>query len=92
VKPTGRDEHDADLVGHAILDRLVYNVSGSTCRSTARGKPVQNRPRRVDRTKPSVSQVTSPKAPHPGWHHLGMPGAIKSECPGGFVGIGKPQY
>jgi hypothetical protein len=21
-----------------------------------------------------------------------MPGAIKSECPGGFVGIGKPHY
>jgi hypothetical protein len=32
--------------------------------------------------------MTASEAPRPGRHHLGMPGAIKSECLGGFVGIG----
>ena len=47
----------AGLYANAILDPSSTMLSGSTCRSTARGEPVQNRPRRVDRTKCSVSQI-----------------------------------
>ena len=42
------------LYANAILDPSSTMLSGSTCRSTVRGEPVQNRPRRVDQTKCSV--------------------------------------
>ena len=70
----------------AILDRLVHNahrlnLSGDSLRRT-REKPAK----RVDHQR-AVPPITSQRGPRPGRHHVGILGAIISECLGDFVGI-----
>ena len=60
----------------AILDRLVHNAHRL------------NRLQKLDWTTSSVPPITSQRGSGPGRHHVGIQGAIKSECLGVFIGIG----
>jgi hypothetical protein len=42
---------------------------------------------RIDRPAIRCNKSRASEAPHPGRHHVGIPGDIISECPGDFVGI-----
>src|SRR5260221_4085256 len=74
--------------------------SASTCPATASAEPARNHPTRVDRTKRSVSLITSQRGSTPwatscrntGRHQIGMPGRLHRNQQLGLreAGVTKP--
>jgi hypothetical protein len=60
-------------------------MEGALARGLLRLSTPQDRD--VDRPATECNKLSASEASDPGRHHVGIPGAIISECPGDFIGI-----